>query len=146
DFDALMNYIAVMAWLGPYDDYFQNHFFYRGTDGRWMIIPWDLENQFGGSVYVPATASFYAGETGDRSNRVDAGVTWHNDFKDAFIKAYRDKLDARLMQLSANQLATDAVYKMIAAAAAAYISDEAAQSPTGLSCPVTKFVSQMKTY
>jgi spore coat protein CotH len=42
--NLLLNYLAVMNWSGPFDDMFQNYFFYqRRSDGLWILSPWDLD-------------------------------------------------------------------------------------------------------
>jgi spore coat protein CotH len=49
DVDLLLSYVAIINWSVPFDDMFQNHFLYqRLSDGKWFVIPWDLDQNFGG--------------------------------------------------------------------------------------------------
>lgn len=141
DVALLTTYFAMMQWLGPWDDYWQNHLLYqRGGDGRWVILPWDFDLllgtcgrgndnttgmacnatfDFGG--YVPPTASFFIGEEANRSNRRG----YWNRLKDTFFKAFRAELQARVQELAAAQLETAAVTALVDEAAARYSQTEA---------------------
>ena len=59
DVDLLLAYTACINWAVPFDDMFQNHFFYgRRSDGKWFVFPWDLDLDFG----------FYTGGNGQGPN------------------------------------------------------------------------------
>ena len=66
--------------------------------GRWSLVPWDLDREFGENFGWNARKSFFIGERGDPDGR---NGEW-NRIKDAFIRAYRTELLARL-----DYLATD---------------------------------------
>lgn len=159
DVKLMMNYVAAQNWMGPHDDFFQNFYLYkRASDSKWMIVPWDFDEFFGGidGMLTPAS-SFWIGEEGNRSNRIvpdpfpPAGtkaqdVKWNNFLKDAFIKAYRDELKARWKELAANELAPDKVSKAIDDMLRLYDQGEAKTSGTALACDPTPFVNRMKTF
>src|SRR5690606_3104131 len=68
DMELLLNYLAIINWSVPFDDMFQNHFIYqRRSDGRWLLAPWDLDQNFG--EWKGASASIYMGEQGNPDNR-----------------------------------------------------------------------------
>ena len=92
DLDLLSSYMAIINWAVPFDDMFQNHFLYqRVSDGKWLLFPWDLDQDFG--EWKAANASFYMGELGDPDNRSG----WWNYLKDAFLKSYRVEFEDRLL-------------------------------------------------
>lgn len=150
DYPLMLGYMAVRAWLAPWDDAYQNHFMYRRSDGKWMFLPWDFDKLFGG--WNPPNASFYVGEIGDRSNpmrKLDGTseiVTYVNHFADAFIKTFRDDLNARLKALVANELATSALHALIDEHAAQYVGSEAAASSTAAVCDMPTIVTRMKNF
>src|SRR4029079_15279260 len=48
DVPAMLNYMAIRNWSEPFDDLTQNHFLYkRPADAKWIVIPWDLDDEFG---------------------------------------------------------------------------------------------------
>ena len=95
DVELLLNYLAIINWGAPFDDMFQNHFLYqRLSDGKWLVMPWDLDLDFGG--WLGADASLYMGEEGDPNNRSG----WWNYLKDAFLKSYRSEFEDRLVLLN----------------------------------------------
>ncbi len=137
DLGALGNYYAIMNWMVPFDDYFQNHLPYRKDDGKWMIVPWDLDllmGRFSAQTGVPsAQSSFYSGEQNDRSNRSG----WWNLLKDAYIKTYRSNLQQTIRGLTVTGKPLDAavVSRLVDEAASGYVREEAAQSPAARSDP-----------
>jgi hypothetical protein len=85
----MLGYIAVRNWAQPWDDGFHNHFLYqRASDGKWLLIPQDKDREFGEQFGWAAGRTFYTGE---------AGGAQYNRLKDAFIKAFRAELIARLV-------------------------------------------------
>ncbi len=95
DVDLMLSYTAIINWAVPFDDYFQNHFLYRRmSDGKWILMPWDLDLDFGG--WQGASSSLYMGMQGDASNREG----WWNYVKDSFLKAYRSEYDERMRFLN----------------------------------------------
>jgi hypothetical protein len=144
DYKPTLDYMAVINWMGPWDDFFQNHFLYRKPDGKWMFTPWDFDNFFGG--YVPVTGSFYVGELDDRSNRIVREIKWNNYMKDAFIKTFRNELHQRWRELIQNQLSTATVGKLIDDVAALYSESDARPSATGAVCDKASFITGMKDF
>jgi hypothetical protein len=129
DVDAMLSYLAVMNWAVPFDDMFQNHFLYqRRSDGKWVFMPWDLDQNFG--VWNGADASPYVGEEGDEDNRSD----WWNHFKDSFFQVYRPEFLARLKELNGTTLAAANVATLVDATQASASVAEAQAAPAGLAC------------
>ena len=83
DIDKTLTYLAVRNWLTPWDDSMKNYFLWQQADGKWTLLPWDMD-----SAFRDASSSIFAGEVGDHSYPW-AGV---NYFKDSFIKAFRQEL------------------------------------------------------
>jgi hypothetical protein len=131
DLAALTTYMAVINWMVAWDDQYHNHYLYRRpADGRWMMMPTDLDNVMGGSAPSTADASFFVGQWNVRSNRND----YWNQLKDAFLRAYRAEFIARLQELDRTVLQPDAVSALADELAAQYQPEEALASPAGVSC------------
>lgn len=128
DLDRLLDYYAIMNWGVPFDDMFQNHFLYRRRDGKWLLMPWDLDLDFGG--WNGANASLYVGEEGDPDNRSG----WWNYLKDAFFDAYRPEFDQHLRQMVEGPLAPEAIAPMVDAWVATGNLAEAQAAPAGFAC------------
>jgi len=129
DYDLFLNYICIMNWSVPFDDMFQNHFLYqRLSDGKWIVFPWDLDQNFG--EWKPAAASIYMGEQGDPDNRSG----WWNYMKDAFLKAFRQEYDDRLLLLNNTILHPDNVARLVDEVTAKANPAEAQKAPAGLQC------------
>jgi hypothetical protein len=128
DLPKLLDYTAIMNWSVPFDDMFQNHYLYRRPDGRWLLMPWDLDLNFGG--WKGAGASLYIGEEGDPDNRSG----WWNVLKDGFIKGYRSELAARMRVLAHGSLSPASVSPILDAVRARANPAEAAAAPVGLAC------------
>jgi hypothetical protein len=127
----LTTYMAVINWMVAWDDQYHNHYLYRRpADGRWMMIPTDLDNVMGGSAPSTYDASFFVGQWNVRSNRND----YWNQLKDAFLRAFRQEFIDRLRELDRTVLDPDAVSALADELAAQYQPDEAMASPAGVSC------------
>ena len=98
DSEKMLDYLAIRNWAEPWDDFFHNYYLYQDAGGRWSMVPWDQDREFGENFGWNARKSFFIGERGDPDAR---NADW-NRVKDAFIRAYRSELIARL-----NYLATD---------------------------------------
>jgi hypothetical protein len=96
DVETMLNYVAIRNWSEPWDDEFHNHYLYRNSAGRWTVLPWDVDREFGEAFSWNAQRSFYLGEQGNPQNN---GGDW-NRLKDAFLRAYRLELNARIQYLS----------------------------------------------
>ncbi len=128
DLPLLLSYMAVINWMGPFDDFWQNHFLYKRADGKWMVMPQDMDLLMGG--FVPPDGSFFVGAVNIRNNRSD----YFSFLKDTFLRAYRAEFIAKLIELDRTVLSPQQVLPLIDDAAADYTLDEAAQSPAGMSC------------
>ena len=78
----MLNYLAIRNWAEPWDDFFHNYYLYRNAAGRWSLVPWDLDREFGENFGWNARKSFFIGEQGDPDGR---NGEW-NRIKDAFIR------------------------------------------------------------
>jgi hypothetical protein len=131
DLDLLASYMAIRNWLAPWDDYFHNHYLYRRADGRWMLIPDDFDGEMGNNGFSSFDSSFFNGRENDRSNRNN----WMNYLKDAYLRAFRGELMARLQDLAGSVLHPANVEALIDRAAADYDVDEARQAPSVVMLP-----------
>jgi hypothetical protein len=137
----VLDYLAVINWSAPWDDMFQNYFLYqRRSDEKWMFVPWDLDQTFGG--YQGADASVFLGEEGDSDNREG----WWNYFKDSFLEAYRDEFVARLQTLNDTVLHPDHIKPLVDATLASADVDEAEQAPAGVDCSFEAAAASFKQF
>jgi hypothetical protein len=130
DMTAFSSYIAVINWMVAWDDQYHNHYLYKRPDGRWMLMPTDMDNVMGGSPPSTADASFFAGQWNVRSNRND----YWNQLKDAYLRAFRSEFIDRVKELDRTVLAPDAVAALAEELTASFQLDEAMLSPAGMSC------------
>jgi hypothetical protein len=137
DRPLLTTYMAVRNWLAPWDDYFHNHFFYRRTDGRWMMIPNDFDGEMGINGLSTPETSFFNGRDYDRSNRNN----WMNYLKDAYLRSFRDEHIARLRELSQDVLHPSNVEAVIDEAVARYDLAEAKMAPNAVLTPMVPLCS-----
>jgi hypothetical protein len=146
DVDIMLGYLAVMNWSVPFDDLFHNYYLYqRIEDGKWILMPWDLDLNFGdwrGQRELGPTSSIYIGEDGDPDNRGG----WWNYFKDAFLEVYRGEFEQRLRELNQTVLHPDNVSKIVDEVASGARPDEAAQSLSGVACSFTEAPERFKQF
>lgn len=141
DVDRALTYLAIINWLGAWDDTFQNYYLYqRRSDGRWCFFPWDLDLTAGG--HTEPDASLFLGEEGDPDNR-DGYFSY---FKDAFLRAYRAEYVARLRELNGSLLTPATIEPLLAATLAALDRDEAERAPAGLDCDVDAKLAEYREY
>ena len=148
DLAKLTDYIAIRNWSEPWDDNFQNYELYRRQDGKWLLVPWDLDLEFGEWARWDASRSFFVGEQGDSDNNRPSGYStglW-NRLKDAFIKSHRGELVARLKQLDAGVLSPQNVKARIDAAAAGFSEADASASPAGFACSFNSEVGNLRRF
>ena len=93
DVDATLTYLCIRNWAVPFDDTTQNHFLWQRSNGKWGMLPWDLDNEYGGDG---TTGSIYCGEVGNVTNNTRGP----NFFKDSIIKAYRSEFNAKMFLLN----------------------------------------------
>lgn len=141
DLPKLLDEQAIMQWSVPFDDMFQNHFLYHRRDGKWIVMPWDLDLNFGS--WKGASASLWVGEQNDPDNRSG----WWNYLKDAFIKSYRTELGARMRELANNGVLSPAsIATFVDEVTAGANPTEAAQSPVGLGCSFPSRAASWKQF
>lgn len=106
DLDALLGYVAVRNWAATWDDQIHNYYLYRRrTTGRWQLIAWDLDQEYGGAgAFSPAPGNtydttFFIGEEGAASIR--PAPHW---LKDSLFKTYREEFRQKLLALDATVL------------------------------------------
>ncbi len=140
----LTDYMVVINWMVGWDDHYHNHFFYkRPSDGRWMMMPTDLDNVMGQAEPSLATASFFSGQWANRSNRND----YWSYLKDAYLRAFRDEFIERTKELDKTVLHPDAVAELMDEVAARYQADEAMAAPGGTSCgPPLEDMNRLKRF
>ena len=148
DVPVLLTYLAIRNWSMPMDDMSDDYYLYKRPDnGKWMLMPWDLDQEFGGRTDPQASSdfenvSFHIGEMGDRNNYYDYFSYW----KDAFIKAFRADLNAKLKELSRDVLEPGNVSKMIDEIAAGFAEAEARMAPAGMACDLPGRVALYKRF
>ncbi|MBN8248909.1 MAG: CotH kinase family protein [Verrucomicrobia bacterium] len=61
DVDALASYFAASQCVQNWDGFFNNYFIHRGTgsEGRWIMIPWDQDKTWGDYDGASATYDWY---------------------------------------------------------------------------------------
>ena len=96
DVDATLTYIAIRNWSAPADDATQNHFVWRRGNGRWGMLPWDLDVEFGATGQ-----SIYWDEQSSPQPDTLRGPHW---IKDSFLKAYRTEYKQKLFILNNTML------------------------------------------
>ena len=128
DLERLLDHMAIINWAVPFDDMFQNHYLYRRQDGKWLLMPWDLDLDFG--VWKGANSSVYIGAQGDPDNR---NGSW-NYVKDSFLRAYRAEFNARIKQFVNGPLSPAIVNPKIDEWTAGASVGDAMAAPTGLAC------------
>jgi hypothetical protein len=146
DVDIVLSYLAVMNWSVPFDDQFHNYYLYqRVEDGKWMLMPWDLDLNFGdwrGDRDLGPTSSIYVGEENDPDNRDG----WWNYFKDSFLKAYRPEFEQRMRELNQTVLHPDHVNQIVDEVAGSANPAEAAQSLSGVACNYEEAPGRFKQF
>ncbi len=146
DIGMLTDYIAIINWAVPFDDMFQNHFFYRRTsDEKWFVVPWDLDRNFGeyrGQRNLGADSSLYMGQSGDPDNRSG----WWNRLKDAFLRTYREEYEGRLVELNQTVLTPENMNLFLDRALAEANETEANQAAAPMSCSFTQRANVMRDF
>jgi hypothetical protein len=146
DVDKMLSYLAVMNWAVPFDDQFHNYYIYqRLEDGKWMLLPWDLDLNFGdwkGERNLGPASSIYVGEENDPDNR--SGF-W-NYFKDSFLEAYRGEFEQRMRELNQTVLHPDHVNQVVDEVAGSASPAEAGLSLSGVSCDFSGASSRFKDF
>lgn len=101
DVDATLTYMAIRDWSGPFDNATHNYFLWRRNDGRWGMVPWDLDSEFDN----PPQAIFWDESVPAQPDAL-RGPHW---VKDSFYKAFREEYKQKLWLLN-NTLLNPADY------------------------------------
>jgi hypothetical protein len=100
DVDTTLTSLALLQWLGIWDDAAHNQFYWRRANGKWVRLGWDYDRVMttSGSGTGPSgnrvTQTIYAGEAGFN---VFDGTNW---WKDSFLKCFRTEFKQRLWELN----------------------------------------------
>ncbi|MCI0538561.1 MAG: CotH kinase family protein [Verrucomicrobiales bacterium] len=92
DVDRMLTYVALINWTCVWDDSAHNYYLWQQGNGKWCLLPWDLDEVFGG--WTNKVGSIYAGE------QAHPGPFGPNFFKDSFIRAFRPEVTARVHRLN----------------------------------------------
>ena len=145
DYQRTLDYIVLRNWAEPWDDQFHNHYLYqRASDGKWLMIPQDVDLEYGEFFGWAAGKSFWVGEEKDKDNR---SAFW-NRIKDAFIKAFRAEVWSRFVELDARGVLNPATYKAKVDVAAGVFSlaDYQSSPAAASSCNFNTELGRMKTF
>ena len=41
---ATLDYLAITNWMGFWDDWVHNYFYWQNSDGKWTLVPWDFDH------------------------------------------------------------------------------------------------------
>ncbi len=101
DLPSLLDSLAVLNWMCPWDDTTQNHFLWKRANGRWNHVAWDFDGMFGNGDTTGSNSWIYLGENGTPPGGILGnnfrGANW---FKDSVFKAYRTEYNNRLWVLN----------------------------------------------
>ena len=92
DVNATLDYIAIRNWCSPVDDVTHNHFLWRRANGRWAMLPWDVDGELSNT-----TQHIYWDEFAIPQPDTLRGPHW---IKDSFLKAFRNEFRQRLWLLN----------------------------------------------
>jgi hypothetical protein len=151
DVESMLDHLAVMNYSVPFDDYFQNHFLYQRDDGRWLLLAWDIDLNWGewaGQSGGGAQASIFGGKNGDI---VIGGIGanrsgWWNRIKDSFLVAYEDEFIVRIKDLNETVLHPSNIALAIANVEAAYNASEAALAASAPTCDMSSEAAAFQTF
>lgn len=91
DLDATLTSLALLEWMGIWDDTGHNQFFWRRANGRWVRLGWDYDDVM---TAGRSSQSIYSNENGVNTFN---GPSW---WKDSFFKAYRTEFNQRIWELT----------------------------------------------
>ena len=92
DVEATLSYIAIRNWCSPFDNATHNHFLWRRANGRWGMLPWDLDGEMNST-----SQSIFWDEYAVPQPDTLRGPQW---VKDSFLKAFREEYKRRLWLLN----------------------------------------------
>lgn len=152
DVDMTLDHILIMNWSVPFDDYFQNHLFYqRRSDGRWSMMPWDLDLNFGPWANTSgsgAQASIFGGRNGqDAFGGIDANRSgWWNRVKDSFLRTYEDEFIDRMKLQADLTLHPDEIAAIVDDVVASYDIAEANAAASPPSCNIVNAAANFNAF
>lgn len=91
DIEATLTSLALLSWIGIWDDTGHNQFFWRRANGKWVRLGWDYDDVM---TTGRQNQSIYPNENGVN---IFQGPSW---WKDSFFKAYRAEYNQRLWELT----------------------------------------------
>ncbi|MBS0657489.1 MAG: lamin tail domain-containing protein [Verrucomicrobia bacterium] len=91
DLDATLTSLALLEWMGIWDDTGHNQFFWRRANGKWVRLGWDYDDVM---TTARQNQSIYSNESGVNTFN---GPSW---WKDSFFKAYRAEFNQRIWELT----------------------------------------------
>lgn len=110
DVDKTLTFLAIRNWCSPWDDKFHNYLVYQQPNGKWTMMPWDFDGEFGKIGGLSAsTNSIFQGRDGDSANNTRGT----NFFKDSFLRAFTTEFRQKLFTLN-NTLLTAANVNAVA--------------------------------
>jgi hypothetical protein len=138
DLDKLLTYIAVRNWSSVWDDAYHNHHLVRRADGKWLMFPWDVDDEF-----KTAKSSPYLG---DPSAPVVAN-TW-NYVKATIFKYLRGDYNKKMTDLIAGPLAAAKVSALVDMAMMDINLNDAKAAPTwaNATCDLAARARNFKTF
>lgn len=96
DVDELLTSMALLEWIGIWDDARHNQFYWRRANGQWGRLGWDYDGVMNpGSGQGGTNQTIYGAENG--ATTVFDGVNW---WKDTFYKCFRSEYQKRLWELN----------------------------------------------
>ncbi len=95
DIPQLINWAALTAINSNIDAHTHNFYAFKANvDGRWRIIPWDLDHTWGNSCSCGVVSSFvFPAEPGDRVNEMIEAVLEVPEFKEMYFRRLRTLSD-----------------------------------------------------
>jgi hypothetical protein len=94
DIDTTLTSLAMLQWIGIWDDTGHNQFFWRRANNKWVRLGWDYDSVMASNRY---NQSIYGNEFG---SVVFLGQTEPSWFKDTFFKCFRTEFNQRLWELN----------------------------------------------
>ncbi len=92
DMNSVLTSLALINWMGAWDDVCHNQFYWRRVNGKWSRISWDFDDLM---TSQRITQDIFVGETG--ADDPFFGPNW---FKDTILKTYRNEFRQKLWELN----------------------------------------------
>jgi spore coat protein CotH len=142
DVPQLITHWAIRNFAGVWDDGSHNFYLYkRASDGKYEALPQDFDLEFGGNGRSP-TASIFMGEEGAGEDPV-GGINW---LKSAVIKAFRNELRVRFVELLGTVLSEKNVLEQLDQALAGWDQKAWDESPAMGKCDASARVANARAW